>query len=71
MQNEPLNLAHAIEHAARFHPQSEIVTRCAEDDSIHRYTYADALVRTRKLANALKKLDVQFGQRVATMGWNT
>jgi fatty-acyl-CoA synthase len=71
MQDEPLNLAHILEHAARFHSRVEIVTRQVEDDEIHRYTYGDALRRTKRLANALKRLGVQFGDRVATMAWNT
>jgi 3-(methylthio)propionyl---CoA ligase len=71
MQDDPLNLAHVLEHAARFHGQVEVVTRRVEDDSPHRATYADVLRRTKKLAHALRKLGVQFGDRVATMAWNT
>ncbi len=71
MQDEPLNLAFALEHAARFHGHVEIVTRQVDDGKIHRYTYADSLRRTKKLANALRKLDVQVGDRIATMAWNT
>src|ERR1700730_7735634 len=70
MQGGPLNLAQILEHAGRFHGQTEVVTRRVEDGSIHRYTYADALRRTRKLAHALKKLGRRFGDRGATMGWN-
>ena len=71
MQDDPLNLAQILEHAGRFHGQTEVVTRRVEDGSIHRYTYADALRRTKKLASGLKKLGMRFGDRVATMGWNT
>ena len=71
MQDDPLNLAHILEHAARFHGRTEVVTRRVEDGSIHRYTYSDAIRRTRKLANALKRLGVRPGDRVATMGSNT
>jgi acyl-CoA synthetase (AMP-forming)/AMP-acid ligase II len=71
MQNDPVNLVQVLEHAARFHGEVEIVSRQVEDDEIHRYTYAEALVRTRKLANALLRLGMEFGDRVATMAWNT
>jgi acyl-CoA synthetase (AMP-forming)/AMP-acid ligase II len=71
MQDAPLNLAYVLEHAARFHGQVEIVTRLVEDGSIHRYTYAESLRRTKKLANALKKLGLRFGDRIGTMAWNT
>ena len=37
---------------------------------IHRYTYADAAARARKLANALKRLGVRMHDRVATLAWN-
>ena len=71
MQDAPVNLAHVLEHAARFHGKVEIVSRLVEDDSIHRYTYADAGRRVKKLANALQGLGMKFGDRVATLAWNT
>ena len=71
MQNAPMNLAEALQHAAESHGQTEVVTRLVEDDSIHRYTYADSIRRTKQFANAIKKLGVELGDCVATMGWNT
>jgi 3-(methylthio)propionyl---CoA ligase len=71
MQDDPLNLAHVLEHAARFHGQVEVVTRRVEDEALHRSTYAEVLRRTKKLAIALRKLGVQIGDRVATLAWNT
>src|SRR5262245_7746303 len=71
MQDQPFNLAHVLEHAARFHGQTEVITRRVEDGSLHRATYAEILRRAKKLAHALLKLGVQFGDRVATMAWNT
>ena len=71
MQDAPVNLAHVLEHAARFHSDVEVVSRLVEDDTLHRYTYADAYRRTKQLANALKRLGMQFGDRVATLAWNT
>src|SRR5207244_13522043 len=37
----------------------------------HRYTYADAHRRTKRLANALGRLGVKPGERIGTLGWNT
>ena len=71
LQNEPWNIAQALEHAAAFHGDVEIVTRCVEDGAIHRCTYADILPRTKQLAGGLKNLGVEFGDCVGTMGWNT
>jgi fatty-acyl-CoA synthase len=71
MQDDPLNLAQILEHAGQYHGRAEVVTRLVEDGSIHRYTYAGALRRTRQFAHALRRLGMQFGDRVATMGWNT
>ena len=71
MQDHPLNLASVLEHAARFHGQVEVVTRRVEDDALVRSTYAAVLRRAKQLAHALQKLGVQFGDRVATLAWNT
>src|SRR5262245_3908167 len=71
MQDDPVNLAQVLEHAARFHGNVEVVSRRVEDDSFHRTTYAELLRRAKKLANALQQLGVRFGDRVATMAWNT
>jgi len=38
---------------------------------IHRYSYTDALTRTKKLAEALQELGVQPGDRVATLAFNS
>ncbi|HEX4330438.1 MAG TPA: 3-(methylthio)propionyl-CoA ligase [Burkholderiales bacterium] len=69
MQNQPLLISSLLEHAARHHADTEVVSRTIEG-SIHRYTYADLARRTRKLANVLAGLGVQTGDRVATLAWN-
>ena len=69
MQPFTMNLAHVLEHAARFHGHREIVSSTVEG-GIHRYSYAQALGRTKKFANALRKLGVEAGDRVGTLAWN-
>src|SRR5260221_1674150 len=69
MQNQPLLLSSLLKHADRFHAGTEIVSRTVEGP-IHRYSYADAARRTRKLADALRRHGVAPGDRVATLAWN-
>ena len=52
----PLMISGAIQHAATFHGATEIVAR-EVDGTIHRYTYAEAHQRTKRLAKALSRLD--------------
>ena len=69
MQDRPLLISQLIEFAARHHPTTEIVSRRVEGD-IHRYTYLDAARRARQVANALDRLALPVGERVATLAWN-
>ena len=69
MQDEPLLIWRFLEHAARHHGNVEMVSRRVEGD-IHRYTYRDALVRSKKLAQALDALGLTQSDRVATLAWN-
>jgi len=69
MQNQPLLISSLIEFAERHHGDGEIVSRRVEGD-IHRYTWRDVAARARQVANALDGLDLQSGDRVATLAWN-
>ncbi|WP_258868998.1 long-chain-fatty-acid--CoA ligase [Alkalilimnicola ehrlichii] len=70
MMDRPLMISHIIEYAAANFPDQEVVSRMPEG-GIHRYTYPEAAARSRQLANALRKLGVEPGDRVATVAWNT
>lgn len=70
MQKQGLVISDLLEHAAKYHQNSEIVSRRVEG-GIHRYTYVDALARSKQLANALKHLGVSTGDRIGTLAWNT
>lgn len=70
MQNWPLLIGRFLDYAATNHPRTEIVTKTVEG-GIHRYSYADMHLRTRKLAQALMRLGVKEGDRVGTLAWNT
>ncbi|WP_205711187.1 3-(methylthio)propionyl-CoA ligase [Hymenobacter sp. HDW8] len=69
MMNQPLRIAGLLEHAAKWHSDTEIVSRLTEG-GIHRYTYHDAHQRSKQLANALKSLGIGMGDRIGTLAWN-
>ncbi|HTS93050.1 MAG TPA: 3-(methylthio)propionyl-CoA ligase [Stellaceae bacterium] len=69
MMDRPLLIQTLIEHAGRYHADTEIVSRTVEGP-IHRYTYAKAERRSKRLAKALRRLGVEEGDRVATLAWN-
>ncbi len=70
MQDQPLLISSLIEHAARFHPHSEIVSRTCEGPTV-RLTYSGLRARASKLANALLRMGIKPGDRVASLAWNT
>jgi acyl-CoA synthetase (AMP-forming)/AMP-acid ligase II len=70
MQDRPLLIASLLNYAARYHGTREIVSRTCEGP-VHRYTYAKAARRSAQAAHALKRMGVQQGDRIATLGWNT
>jgi acyl-CoA synthetase (AMP-forming)/AMP-acid ligase II len=70
MQDRPLLISGLLEHAERYHPDVEIVSRTSEDTVI-RTSWARLATRARKLAQALRRLGVKPGDRVATLAWNT
>ena len=68
MMEYPLLVSHFLERSSVFSPDKEIVTR--EGDATHRYTYADVMMRSTRLSNALAGLGVGVGDRVGTFAWN-
>lgn len=69
MDDYPLTLTYLLERARTYFPGNEIASRNA-DGSTFRYTYGEMCDRSRQLANALTRLGVQQGDRVATLSWN-
>ena len=70
VQDYQLNLPAVLRRAEQLYGYREIVTR-RPDKSFHRHTFADFVSRSKKLAVALKKLGLEDGDRVGTLGWNT
>src|ERR671921_52868 len=70
IQNYQLTLPAILKRAEELYSRKEIVTR-NPDKSFHRYTYADFVRRSKKLAVALGKLGLEKSDRVVTIAWNT
>jgi len=69
IQDRPLLIQQLIEHAALNHGDTEIVSRTIEG-GIHRYTYAEAHTRAKKVAESLQALGIKAGDRIGTLAWN-
>jgi fatty-acyl-CoA synthase len=68
MMDYPLTVTGMMERARRSFPNKEVVTKAGP--TLERYTYAEMFERVGRLANALRKLGVRAGDRVATFAWN-
>ncbi len=69
MQDHPLLISTLITHAAKNHPEAEIVSRRVEGD-LHRSNYGEVARRSQQVAGALDRLGLAFSDRVATLAWN-
>ncbi|MBD0358647.1 MAG: long-chain fatty acid--CoA ligase [Rubrobacter sp.] len=70
IQDYQLTLPAILKRAEDLYGTKEIVTR-NPDKSFHRYTYADFVRRSKKLAVALGELGLEKSDRVVTLAWNT
>lgn len=70
MQSYPLTLDKFLDHAARWHPDAEVVTARGEG-GVHRIGYAAFCARSRKVSSVLAGLGVAPGDCVATLAWNS
>lgn len=69
MMTMPLLISSLIQHAARHAGDTEIVSKRVEGD-LHRYNWREAELRSRKLAQALDRLNLAPGERIGTLAWN-
>lgn len=69
MQDRSLTITAIMDFAEKVFAQQQIVSMLPSGQS-HRYTYADAFARVRRLGNVLQGLGVARGERVATLAWN-
>lgn len=69
MQQRPLLISSLITYAERYRPGGEVISRL-NDGTIHRADWAFIARRSRRLANALGRLGIAHGERVASFAWN-
>ena len=69
MMDYQLTLPTILRRAETLFGHKAIISRLP-DRSIHRYTYRDLAIRSKKLAVALRHLGIKPGDRVATLSWN-
>jgi len=69
MMDTPLLLTGFLNRAERYFGHKKIISRTSEN-SIHEFTYKEYAKRTRKLAEALEKIGMTRGTKVATFCWN-
>ncbi|WP_380787787.1 long-chain fatty acid--CoA ligase [Sphingomonas sp. R86521] len=69
MQQQQLTTGSLIDHAARAHGRTEIVSR-RPDGQLERSTWAEVGARSRKVATMLATLGAEPGDRIATLAWN-
>ncbi len=70
MQDRPLLISSLIDHAATFHASTEIVSRLPEGP-VRRSSWGEVQQRAKQVANALKQLGIQQGDRIGTLAWNS
>jgi acyl-CoA synthetase (AMP-forming)/AMP-acid ligase II len=70
MQDWPLLIHKVIDHAASQHGRRPVVSRSVEGP-MHRTSYGELRGRALRLARRLEREGIRFGDRVATLAWNT
>ncbi len=69
MMTQPLLISSLIDHAERYHGQTEIYS--VETDGTETHTnWAEVAGNARKLASALTKLGLEPQDRIGTLAWN-
>ncbi len=69
MSDYPLTIGSIFEHGVRVHATSEVASWTSS--GLKRASFAAVGARVRQLAQALQRLGIQRGDRVATLCWNT
>jgi acyl-CoA synthetase (AMP-forming)/AMP-acid ligase II len=70
MQPFALTLDKFLTHAAKWHPQAQVVTAREQGES-KRIGYAELKTRSSKISSVLAGLGARAGDHVATLAWNS
>ena len=69
MMFQPLLISDLIDHAARYHADTAIISKSTNGEIVHS-NWLNTQVNAKKFANALQSLGLNLGDRVATIAWN-
>ncbi|MEX0307730.1 MAG: long-chain-fatty-acid--CoA ligase [Ruegeria sp.] len=69
MMTQPLLISSLIDHAERYHGQTEIIS-VETDGTVTETNWAGVAQNARKMASALSKLGLEPQDRVGTLAWN-
>lgn len=70
MQDYPLTLDKFLHHAAKWHPNAEVIT-ARDGGAVDRIGYAALKDRAQAISALLADFGVARGHRVATLAWNS
>jgi len=66
---QPLLISSMIEHAGRYHADTEIISKNT-DTSIKKTNWGEIRENSKRFANVLQQFGLTLGDRVATIAWN-
>ncbi len=69
MMTQPLLISSLIDHAERYHGQTEIVS-VETDGTVTRTNWSTIAANARRMGSALTKLGLQPQDRIGTLAWN-
>ncbi|WP_170586845.1 long-chain-fatty-acid--CoA ligase [Ruegeria arenilitoris] len=69
MMTQPLLISSLIDHAARYHGQTEIVS-VETDGTVTRTNWGEIAANAGRMGSALTKLGLQPQDRIGTLAWN-
>ncbi|WP_159122935.1 long-chain-fatty-acid--CoA ligase [Acinetobacter variabilis] len=69
MMFKPLLISSMIEHAGRYHADTEIISKNT-DTSIKKTNWGEIRENSKRFANVLQQFGLTLGDRVATIAWN-
>ncbi len=70
MQDWPLTITALFRHGAKVYADSEVATYEGANET-RRASFAEIALRVERLVNALRRLGIEQGERVASFCWNT
>ena len=70
MQEFPLTVGKILDHAAKYHPNREVISRSVEGPITHT-NWSNIQRQAKKLSQALVSMGIQTGDTIGVMAWNT